>query len=217
MTTRSLILHQHEVRAALRGELGLVVRPVVSVVGVGRVTEFGPSDTKGYDWGMRDRRLLWNDLRHDDLLSRCPLGVPGDRLCCRETWGHTGRIWKAKDATKATDGQVVYQIDHDVDGPDFQWWSPATMPSWASRITLEVVGVRCVLVVDLTIMDARVAGIPEYLSEFKLRPYTEYEDDLWRNSTTLENMRRVWESKYGTRYPWDTSWAWAVAVRKAEG
>jgi hypothetical protein len=114
MTTHSLILSPPEVRAALRGELGLVVRPVQSVVGIGSVTEFGPSDTRGYDWIMRDGRMLWNDLRNADLLKRCPLGVSGDRLRCRESWG----LHKQYDglspslAFVAMNGDAKYCVDY---------------------------------------------------------------------------------------------------------
>lgn len=230
MTTRSLILSPHEVRAALVWILGLVVRPV-------RV----PEKRKGEHpclchysptmWGWGDE---YNNCTCAPVA--CPLGVPGDRLRCKEGWADVNTESGPAVTYRADNGlhfcqDDAFPIEYDRypgmkftmwcgdlwrGEPDHSWRSPATMPAWASRITMEVVGVRCVRLESLTNMDAINTGIPEYLNQFKRRPYTEYEDDLWRNSTTLENMRRFWESKYGTRYPWGTSWAWAVEVRRME-
>ncbi|EFO33963.1 hypothetical protein TRICHSKD4_1085 [Roseibium sp. TrichSKD4] len=51
----------------------------------GPITEFGPSDTRGYDWHFRDREMRWHDLRHDELLKVLPYQV-GDLRYVREAW-----------------------------------------------------------------------------------------------------------------------------------
>lgn len=226
MTTRSPILHPHEVRAALAWILGLVVRPVKP--------QPTPDKNTGHWTPLGKGRWLNPAMAYETQDEwRCPLGVPGDRLCCRETWQEFFGDEIPQGRTRAIRGRmsiparsdrlpyVAYRADgempHHPEHGKAIWRTPATMPAWASRITMEVVGVRCVRLESLTNMDAINTGIPEYLNQFKRRPYTEYEDDLWRNSTTLENMRRFWESKYGIRYPWATSWAWAVEVRRVEG
>lgn len=48
-------------------------------------SEFGPSDTRGYDWHFRDAEMRWHDLRDAELLARLPYAV-GDLLWVRETW-----------------------------------------------------------------------------------------------------------------------------------
>ena len=75
---------------------------------------------------------------------RCPYGQPGDRLWVRETW-----------ARDDEDGALFYRADvglggnaddwerNRIDGaPRYRWRSPIHMPRWASRITLEITGVR---------------------------------------------------------------------------
>lgn len=84
MTTKPILFKGEMARKSGDGSKTQTRRVVTRVNGIGAVTEFQPSDTPGYDWIMRDSRMLWNDLRHEDLLKRAPLGQPGDRLWCRE-------------------------------------------------------------------------------------------------------------------------------------
>ncbi|EHJ49568.1 hypothetical protein DFW101_3572 [Solidesulfovibrio carbinoliphilus subsp. oakridgensis] len=201
MKTRFLILFPHEVRAALAGTLGLVVRPVNGLPH----QRFTRARTNGIYLGLTipPGKWLFDYNESEEIrIKKCPFGVPGDRLCCKETWGHTGQVWKAKDAASATDGQVVYQVSHDVDGPDFRWWSPATMPAWASRITLDVVGVRVMRAQELTEEDAKAAGI------------VNVDERKW--VTNVLHFKRLWDSHYAKRgLGWDANpWAWAVAVRR---
>ena len=79
MTERPISFNGGMVRAILEGRKSVTRRPIKQIVGIGDVTQFGPSDTPGYDWIMRDRRILWNDLTQSELLTRCPYGVPGDQ------------------------------------------------------------------------------------------------------------------------------------------
>jgi len=174
MTTRSLILSPHEVRAALDGRLGLVVRPV-SLRHVHDIEEDGTP--------MREcKDGVWRE-------AKCPLGVPGDRLRCREAWGEVVKASTTGGGDIVENGRVVYRETSPNAQVDQRWRSPATMPAWASRITLEVVGVGCVRVQELCI-------------------------GKWFESMAKE----TWDAKYSTRYPWDANpWVWGVEVRRVEG
>jgi hypothetical protein len=109
-------------------------RVVVKYVnGIGPVTEFQRSDTPGYDWIMRDKRMLWNDLRDADLMSRCPFGVPGDRL---------------------------YRTCPPYDAEKVSWRSPMHMPKWTARLLLEVTDVRVQRVREISIGDIDSEGYP---------------------------------------------------------
>gem|GEM_PF-5683663 len=222
--TRSLILFDHEIRAALRGELGLVARPVESVKRIGRVTEFGPSDTPGYDFIMRDNQKRWNDLRHADLLTRCTLGVPGTRLVCKEMFVSLDDDYKVVPRPHDIKGgpwkNIAYQadqIDPKGDGPanPVRWRSPATMPAWASRITLEVVSVGVGRLHEINAEDVTLCGV-------KTKGEAMWGDRWWIDAplAAINDARgdfaKIWDVSYSKRgLGWDTNpWAWKVAVRR---
>ncbi len=106
---------------------------------------FGVTTDDG-DWGLR-----------------CPYGGPGDRLWVRETWatrqGCEAGSDKAKHYTmyRASGGDPADPMNwHDYGG---KWRSPIFMPRWASRLTIEVVGVRVERVQDISETDAIAEGV----------------------------------------------------------
>ena len=92
-------------------------------------------------------------LYHDETPHTCPYGQPGDRLWVRETF-HT------------VDGQrAFYRADyaHKPKGDKEHgiFWTPSIhMPRWASRITLEVTGVRVERLQEIGEVDALAEGAP---------------------------------------------------------
>ena len=104
---------------------------------------------------VKARDLEWMDvhqgLREPDNAERCPHGKPGDRLWVRETW---------HDASSSLHSCALYRAD----GIDLHWgkWTPSIhMPRWASRITLEVTGVRVETLQDIDLADALAEGISD--------------------------------------------------------
>jgi len=115
-----------------------------------------------------------------DPLTLCPYGKPGDRLWVRETWQliSPDENWRPAEECKviyrATDNHPGYSL-HDyaeVEGlavgyeermsdPVYPWRPSIFMPRWASRITLEVTGVRVERVQEITEEDARAEGITD--------------------------------------------------------
>lgn len=221
MTTRSLILSPHEVRAALDNLLGLVVRPV-------KPQPIESDDIDGLRWRYRDEPD-W-PCPHN-----CPLGVHGDRLWCRETYcfKRLSHIPKTHTEVKCSEGPCYRGVtgglfchrDMGRDGTGSPlWMSPATMPAWASRITLEVVGVRCVRVQELTEEDAMACG--SYLgrcpcAEMNRKPQTPLESKFRQTWCHVhgEEFRSFWNAKYAKRgLGWETNpFVWAVEVRRVEG
>lgn len=203
MTTHSLILSPHEVLAALDDRLGLVVRPVKP-----QPTTSLPGH-EGEIWHHASAGKWASGLL---LESECPLGTPGDRLVGKETWC---RHWRPdtgylKEALYRADGIV---FDNPEDGSP--WKAATTMPRWASRITLEVVGVRCVRLQSLTEEDAAKTGIERRTIEGQVY-FKNYRSGCWILDST-GSLRTSWSSHYGKRYPWESNpFAWAVGVKRVE-
>lgn len=100
----------------------------------------------------------------------CPYGQVGDRLWVRETFT-TDRVYKDSDIV---DGDTVYRAsmpesytwpDHADDLTPPKWKPAIHMPRWASRIDLEITGVRVERLQAITPEDAIAEGLvtmPEF-------------------------------------------------------
>lgn len=92
---------------------------------------------------------------------RCIYGVPGDRLWVRETFFHLIDPYtnKVHGTAYGRDEELVRRQ------PALYWaggikWKPSIhMPRWASRLTLEVVGVRVERLQEISEADAKAEGV----------------------------------------------------------
>lgn len=155
MIERPILFSGPMVRAILDDRKTQTRRIINKLRGIGSITEFQASNTKGYDWTFRDRRMLWNDLRHEDLLARCPYGQPGDRLWVRETW--CPDQYRA-DILDYQDDRLAYAADFKGE-PGRKWRRSIHMPRWASRILLEITDVRVERLQEITNDDAHAEGL----------------------------------------------------------
>ncbi len=148
-------------------------RPICRLRKKGYVTEFGRSDTRGYDWHFRDKRSLWNDISDDRLKNEYLQVKVGDLIYVRETW----RSWKFSDphieykaggiafegddlcyTVKESDAEL--QREWDAGGQVAPRWRPSIhMPKWAARIWLEVTDVRVERIQDIRWSDIRAEGV----------------------------------------------------------
>lgn len=159
--SRPILFSGPMVRAILAGNKTQTRRVVDRVKGLGHVTCFDGSETTGYDFALRDRRGMWNEFREDDLLRLCPFGVPGDELWVRETWSP---IPEMKPSGYFTDPKWIgrtawYAADNDKPMWGGKWKPSIHMPRSASRITLEVTGVRVERLNDISHEDAIAEGV----------------------------------------------------------
>ncbi|MGL4404745.1 MAG: hypothetical protein ACRCT6_03235 [Notoacmeibacter sp.] len=145
---------------------------------------------------------------HNELL--CPYGKIGDRLWVRESWRYGDFI----------EDEVPY-IRYFADGakkmcwPAKEWeekftdkkWRPSIfMPRWASRITLEITGVRIERLHDISEDDAIAEGINlNDVTGFALQP-----------RKGREGFRRLWQSINGPDSWSENPWAWAIEFKQTK-
>lgn len=96
---------------------------------------------------------------------KCPYGHPGDKLWVRETWALVPRTAYARSegvqqVLRPGDDHdaAVYRADWDRSAPG-RWRPSIHMPRWASRITLEIVGVRVERLQSISNEDATAEGV----------------------------------------------------------
>lgn len=145
----------------------------------------------------------------------CPYGQPGDRLWVRETWqgplfhgehGDVDRrtIQNPKHCVYAADGGPAPEFMDADDNLQCRWRPSIHMPRWASRITLEITGVRVERLQDINEEDAEAEGIGF------LRSIPDADETL----TARELFEYLWESINGAESWAANPWVWAVEFRR---
>lgn len=205
MTERPINLHAHEVRAYLAGNLGLIVRPVKdSVDFLGAGGSAGPEWNDPNCWGWEDPEnpchflvLGRNPTQSNETPIRSPFGQPGDKLWGRETWGIVSSVVAAVRVPIANN-YCAYRADNP--NPKPLVWKPSThMPRWASRITLEVTGLRIERLNDISEADAIAEGCDVDLLASLIAPLANravVEPHYWlRNDAGRSFCRKCGEKK----------------------
>jgi hypothetical protein len=159
-------------------------------------------------------------LGHFVFLGRdyyCPHGQPGMTLWVRETWaavhlcidpetGYADDWHGSHDIPPGNGGgywtPMYAADDHPSHYDDRGWqWRPSThMPRWASRITLEITGVRVERVQEISEEDAIAEGMT------MIGPTA---------LTNRTSFARLWDTINESRgYGWDVNpWVWVVEFR----
>lgn len=159
--------------------------------------------------------------------TRCPYGVPGDRLWVRETHIAYGRWetrysakkerdeWHFVDMTLETGRE--YRFDGAVPnaargGATPAWWRRPSifMPRAAARTLLEVTGVRVERLQSIEWDEAIAEGIPDPRRAARRVDPVE---------GTVAQFRQLWNSLNAARgYDWDTNpWVWVVEFKRIGG
>ena len=146
---------------------------------------------------------------------RCPYGAPGDRLWVRETWALVDD--RSKPAT--TRSGVLYRAtdrrERSFSGSE-KWRPSIHMPRWASRITLEVTGVRVERLQDISEEDAKAEGAAHRIAPggdlsavFDALPGEEAAPIGYQ-----AHFRDLWESINGAESWAADPWVWVVSFRR---
>lgn len=173
--------------------------------------------------------------------ARCPYGEPGDTLWVRETWRswaetcrddhgddecspHCNQTYVAYAATPRRgfrprpDGSAITYL---VEGSPLEQnpkllgpWKPSIhMPRWASRLTLEVTGVRVEQLQDISEADARNEGIERHDATGCIGWWRDYLNPRAACSSPRESFASLWESIHGAN-SWSVNpWVWVVSFK----
>lgn len=156
----------------------------------------------------------WMDT--SERVYRCPYGEVGERLWVRETWqaiydytDEHGNVEERSYAQKIPKQKLywhpVYAEHFGSDSREdrgFPWRPAIHMPRWASRITLEITGVRVERLNDISEEDAKAEGAPTECCVIGDKHFL--------------GFRTLWKSIYSAE-SWDANpWVWVIEFKRME-
>jgi len=184
MKERPILFSGALVRAILAGEK-TQTRRVVKLTDSGRVKESGSAR----NWHLDDPNAVF----------ACAYGKPGDRLWVRETF-----------ATQPVGVGFIYRstnLNYLFSSAEGRGWKPSIfMPRAASRITLEITGVRVERLNSISEEDAMYEGAGSLLAEHE---YLDGNPDQYRRCFEM-----LWESINGPGSWYLNPWVWVVEFRR---
>ena len=160
----------------------------------------------------------------------CPFGKPSDRLWVRETWADVNTPdgpaicyradgnymhWRDFSKTFGPDYGIGPSMDYTAypgdycmwwedllnGAPDHRWRPSIFMPRWASRITLEITGIRVERLQDITEDDALAEGVNG-------------DEGPYDQQTPKMCFESLWDSINGKRFPWSSNpFVWVVEFK----
>lgn len=156
----------------------------------------------------------WDGVHsHVGVMQRCPYGQPGDRLWVRETWQMVDPIEVPEDrrgsrapftgcqGARSIPWVAAYKADGDLSHPKhgpIVWQPSIHMPRWASRITLEITGVRVERLQEIAETDCFAEGIAP-------------------TNTPRGDYALLWEQINGPGSWIANPWVWVVEFKRVQG
>lgn len=158
-------------------------------------------------WILRDGV---NVLDSSQPYFSCPYGKTGELLWVKETWlprcNGTAALYRADYCETEMAGIAGMYSDNG------RWRPSIFMPRWASRITLEITGVRVERLNEISEADAISEGldhVPDGAAAFGVKGLA----TSWRNDPR-EAFRALWQSINGPD-SWDANpWVWVLEFRR---
>jgi len=181
--------------------------------------------------------IFSNDGISAEWVVKCPFGKPGDRLWVRETAWIAPRFFGERSDCNATDAEgfgryIGYDADMSGDSRrcakeyGVKKTPSIHMPRWASRITLEITGVRVERIQDISEEDALEEGVDEIICPQcgcsgrrshgdTIRTMCSSEGCGLDFLSAIEGFNKLWESTYPGS--WERNdWVWIIDFKKVE-
>lgn len=216
MKERGIIFNAEMVRAILDGRKTQTRQIVKAVPTTHDFHGWVMSSTCTKDEGKACWAIGNSPLLKDPIRLNCPLGKIGDRLWVRETWQgplvdyeNANKFYKAPEpfqtikncVYKADGGPNPKYFDAD-DNLRYGWKSSAQMPRWASRILLEITGVRVERLQDISGEDAHAEGFDG--------------DGLSWSPSAYGQFADMWMSIYGAESWNGNPWCWVIEFKQIQ-
>jgi len=157
---------------------------------------------------------------------RCPYGIPGDRLYARETWAAPHAYDHLPPRLIPRDARIHYAATEDRGG---MLWRPSIhMTRFASRITLEITGIRVERLQEISEEDAKAEGLSAISKDGTLIKYgiadrdglPGNDDHGWHWQEWERDPRnayhKLWEQINGAGSAVADPWVWVVEFKRAE-
>lgn len=209
MKERPILFSAPMVRAILAG-MKTQTRRIVKPEGADHIMQFIGADNRPTgEWGW----CISPRVISDHIF--CPYGQPGDRLWVRETWAapHSDDARPPR-SIHCDWTQIHYAATEERGG--LMWRPSIHMPRWASRITLEITGVRVERLHDISEDDAKAEGawgpddsiVNQVAAHFGCEPMGVHPSLAYR---------MAWEQINGAG-SWDANpWVWVVEFKHLKG
>ncbi|ECW0839939.1 TPA: hypothetical protein ACGT34_004828 [Salmonella enterica] len=213
MKERGMIFNSEMVRAILDGRKMqtrriMKVQPGTPEFGLRRIIESSKANENGmYFWSQDDAC----GIKARSKPFSCPYGEVGDRIWVRETFRVHSRatdvatlVYRASVRNSWTEQthRVPVAVCNKPATPE-KWTPSIHMPRWASRITLEITGVRVERLNDISDVEASKEGCSIA--------------DMRSGDRLADVFARLWESIYGAGSWQANPWVWVIEFKRVEG
>lgn len=223
MKERPILFSEQRVRALLVGQQTQTRR-------IMKTQAFGPG--QDHHEGVHAFDVSANHLHGYKMMSmadisyQCPYGKPGDILWVRETWRgpmvpESDLAEYERDPTpfrlpeycqyRADSNELGQHVLSTPEAEEFGWQTAIHMPRWASRINLEITGVRAEKIQDISEDDIMAEGVQtdsHFLNNFFTMNVN--------SESPKEAYRKAWEKQYGAT-SWEVNpWVWVIEFQRVE-
>lgn len=153
-----------------------------------------------------------------DARLACPYGQPGDRLWVRETWAapHSDDARPPR-SIHCDWTQIHYAATEERGG--LMWRPSIHMPRWASRITLEITGVRVERLHEISEDDAISEGVERTVTGDGWRRYCDSDMELAGVppvASARQSYFTLWNQIHGHGTWTENPWVWVVEFKRVE-